>query len=149
MKALRGKQYTKVEDNGGMPFPYETKNIDAIPDSMDWRLFGAVTPVKGKEKTVFSRVQLTLCKSINVEKSRLILQINRCVDLAGVLVPQAQSREHTSWNTVVWSDSPNKWVKIIRKLCHIDKFENELLRFECNKDRIVFSSHDEVWFERN
>ncbi|XP_046739827.1 digestive cysteine proteinase 1 [Diprion similis] len=46
MKALRGKQYTKVSDNGGLPFPYNVDEVQDIPQSMDWRLYGAVTPVK-------------------------------------------------------------------------------------------------------
>lgn len=49
MRALRGKQYSNVEDNGGLPFPYDPVNdVKGIPDSIDWRLYGAVTPVKGK-----------------------------------------------------------------------------------------------------
>lgn len=47
LKALRGKQYTKGY-NGGQPFPYNAEEeLSAIPDSLDWRLYGAVTPVKG------------------------------------------------------------------------------------------------------
>lgn len=47
LKALRGKQYTPG-DNGGAPFPYDIKKeIANAPDSIDWRLYGAVTPVKG------------------------------------------------------------------------------------------------------
>ncbi|XP_054004066.1 digestive cysteine proteinase 1 [Hylaeus anthracinus] len=46
LKALRGKQYTKGY-NGGQAFPYDVDKLQAdIPDSLDWRLFGAVTPVK-------------------------------------------------------------------------------------------------------
>ncbi|XP_076181446.1 C1 family peptidase 26-29-p [Ptiloglossa arizonensis] len=46
LKALRGKQYTRGY-NGGQAFPYDIKKEqDTIPDSLDWRLFGAVTPVK-------------------------------------------------------------------------------------------------------
>ncbi|XP_035727441.1 digestive cysteine proteinase 1-like [Vespa mandarinia] len=46
MKALRGKQYTKGY-NGGEPFPYDIEQeIANVPDSIDWRLYGAVTPVK-------------------------------------------------------------------------------------------------------
>nr|XP_034183715.1 digestive cysteine proteinase 1 isoform X3 [Osmia lignaria] len=45
LKALRGKQYTKGY-NGGQPFPYNTEEVTEVPDSLDWRLYGAVTPVK-------------------------------------------------------------------------------------------------------
>lgn len=46
LKALRGKQYTKGY-NGGEPFPYNAEEeITKIPESIDWRLHGAVTPVK-------------------------------------------------------------------------------------------------------
>lgn len=49
LKALRGKQYTKGY-NGGASFPHniETEIAD-IPDSIDWGLYGAVTPVKGSQ----------------------------------------------------------------------------------------------------
>ncbi|XP_018328843.1 digestive cysteine proteinase 1 [Agrilus planipennis] len=45
MKALRGRKYSGGY-NGGAPFPY--KNIDrtALPSDFDWRIYGAVTPVK-------------------------------------------------------------------------------------------------------
>lgn len=46
LKALRGKQYTKGY-NGGKPFPYSVEyEVNNVPDSIDWRLYGAVTPVK-------------------------------------------------------------------------------------------------------
>ncbi|XP_003705787.1 C1 family peptidase 26-29-p [Megachile rotundata] len=46
LKALRGKQYTKGY-NGGAPFPYNAdEEVKKVPDSLDWRLYGAVTPVK-------------------------------------------------------------------------------------------------------
>lgn len=47
LKALRGKQYT-AHYNGGQPFPHNAeKEVTEVPDSLDWRLYGAVTPVKG------------------------------------------------------------------------------------------------------
>ncbi|CAG9835411.1 unnamed protein product [Diabrotica balteata] len=45
LKALRGKKYTGVY-NGGKPFPYKKNEMDNLPDSYDWRIFGAVSPVK-------------------------------------------------------------------------------------------------------
>nr|CAD7443466.1 unnamed protein product [Timema bartmani] len=48
IRALRGKQYTAEKHyNGGLPFPYNTsEELDKLPPYIDWRLFGAVTPVK-------------------------------------------------------------------------------------------------------
>ncbi|XP_014483749.1 PREDICTED: digestive cysteine proteinase 1 [Dinoponera quadriceps] len=46
MRALRGKQYTKGY-KGGAPFPHDIeKEIADVPDSVNWGLYGAVTPVK-------------------------------------------------------------------------------------------------------
>ncbi|KAJ9581501.1 hypothetical protein L9F63_023327, partial [Diploptera punctata] len=47
LKALRGKQYSGGY-NGGAPFPYTNVKelINGIPSNLDWRLYGAVTPVK-------------------------------------------------------------------------------------------------------
>lgn len=49
LKALRGFRSSKPEGgNGGKPFPYAaTKELaDHLPDQWDWRILGAVTPVK-------------------------------------------------------------------------------------------------------
>lgn len=46
MKALRGRRYSGVY-NGGSPFPYTHINKDKLPTEFDWRIYGAVTPVKG------------------------------------------------------------------------------------------------------
>lgn len=54
LRALRGRRYTP-EYNGGKPFPYDVKReAAAIPESFDWRIYGAVTPVKGEFKFVNS-----------------------------------------------------------------------------------------------
>ncbi|CAH0753422.1 unnamed protein product [Bemisia tabaci] len=46
LKALRGRKYS-AGYNGGLPFPYDAeKEIADVPETLDWRLFGAVTPVK-------------------------------------------------------------------------------------------------------
>ena len=44
---MRGRRHTKGY-NGGLPFPKEElyKKIQDVPDSIDWRIMGAVTPVK-------------------------------------------------------------------------------------------------------
>uniref|UniRef100_T1INL7 Peptidase C1A papain C-terminal domain-containing protein n=1 Tax=Strigamia maritima TaxID=126957 RepID=T1INL7_STRMM len=44
MRILRGKQRSNSEFNGGLPFP--PHDVSDLPDSLDWRLYGAVTPVK-------------------------------------------------------------------------------------------------------
>jgi C1A family cysteine protease len=45
LKALRGKKYTPGY-NGGSPFPHDGIKDADLPEQFDWRLFGAVTPVK-------------------------------------------------------------------------------------------------------
>lgn len=47
LNAFYGKQYSGVY-NGGKPFPYSSIAKTALPEQFDWRIFGAVTPVKGK-----------------------------------------------------------------------------------------------------
>lgn len=46
LRALRGKTYSGVY-NGGKPFPYTNIDSSSFPTQFDWRLYGAVTPVKG------------------------------------------------------------------------------------------------------
>lgn len=45
LQALRGKKYSGVY-NGGQPFPYKHVDGSSFPIQFDWRLYGAVSPVK-------------------------------------------------------------------------------------------------------
>lgn len=46
LKVLRGKKYSSGY-NGGQPFPYDTNALsNSLPEQFDWRIYGAVTPVK-------------------------------------------------------------------------------------------------------
>ena len=42
---LRGRLHSKGP-NGGAPFSYSAYELASTPKSLDWRLYGAVTPVK-------------------------------------------------------------------------------------------------------
>jgi len=47
MKVLRGRIYdSSLKYNGGQPQVYTKRMITDAPDTLDWRLYGAVTPVK-------------------------------------------------------------------------------------------------------
>lgn len=43
---MRGKMYSKGY-NGGLDFKYDEKGLRNLPEQMDWRLYGAVSSVKG------------------------------------------------------------------------------------------------------
>ncbi|XP_046357905.2 digestive cysteine proteinase 1-like [Haliotis rufescens] len=45
MKLMNGYHYTPG-NHGGLPFDKTKYNLKDVPDQVDWRLFGAVTPVK-------------------------------------------------------------------------------------------------------
>lgn len=51
LKALRGRRYSGVY-NGGGPFPYKHIDRAQLPTDYDWRLYGAVTPVKGTNSKI-------------------------------------------------------------------------------------------------
>ncbi|XP_023327352.1 digestive cysteine proteinase 1 [Eurytemora carolleeae] len=47
MKTLRGRLFDpELKYNGGQEFKYTEKELQDAPDTLDWRLYGAVTPVK-------------------------------------------------------------------------------------------------------
>ena len=81
LKVLRGKQYTKhgYTNNGGMPFPHDVeREKDDVPENFDWRLYGAVTPVKGN----FSNTNFDITrKNKNITYYLLILQLSRSICL--------------------------------------------------------------------
>ena len=45
MKARRGR-LRSTGYNGGLDFAYTQRDLNSVPDTLDWRLYGAVTPVK-------------------------------------------------------------------------------------------------------
>uniref|UniRef100_A0A3Q1GR39 Zgc:103438 n=1 Tax=Acanthochromis polyacanthus TaxID=80966 RepID=A0A3Q1GR39_9TELE len=45
LATMRGRKQRKTP-NGGLPFPSKSYEGIGIPESLDWRLYGAVTPVK-------------------------------------------------------------------------------------------------------
>jgi len=47
MRTIRGKLFDpELKYNGGQEFRYTEDDLDQAPDTLDWRLYGAVTPVK-------------------------------------------------------------------------------------------------------
>lgn len=49
LKTMCGYRKMQPEKfNGGLPFPYGKNDFKNLPSEIDWRIEGAVTPVKGK-----------------------------------------------------------------------------------------------------
>lgn len=49
LKSMCGyKKSNPNEFNGGKPFSYDKNDLKNLPSEIDWRIAGAVTPVKGK-----------------------------------------------------------------------------------------------------
>lgn len=50
LKSLRGRKRSLNKNNGGLPFPYTDEDLqqftETLPVDHDWRLYGAVNPVK-------------------------------------------------------------------------------------------------------
>jgi len=47
MRTLRGKIHDpNLKYNGGQEFKYSSSQVSSAPETLDWRLYGAVTPVK-------------------------------------------------------------------------------------------------------
>ena len=46
IRYMRGKLRSNGY-NGGSSFHYTKSDVENLPEQMDWRLYGAVTPVKG------------------------------------------------------------------------------------------------------
>lgn len=46
IRYMRGK-LRSTGYNGGSPSHHTKNDVENLPDQMDWRLYGAVTPVKG------------------------------------------------------------------------------------------------------
>lgn len=48
IKSMNGYKKSKTDGyNGGKPFPYNKNDFKNLPSEIDWRIAGAVTPVKG------------------------------------------------------------------------------------------------------
>ena len=99
IRALRGNRYTPGVEKHGDSFPYPIERIHEmkkdLPESLDWRLNGAVTPVKGKKSVYYYYYCFSITIKYTIVKF-LFKQINRFVVLAGLLVLPVPSREHIS-----------------------------------------------------
>lgn len=54
LSSMCGYRKQSVEFNGGTPFPYDKNDFKNLPTEIDWRIAGAVTPVKGSFSIIIS-----------------------------------------------------------------------------------------------
>lgn len=55
IRYMRGKLRSSGY-NGGSAFHYTKKDVENLPEQMDWRLYGAVTPVKGNRSSDLCKI---------------------------------------------------------------------------------------------
>lgn len=56
IKSMCGYKKQKNEYNGGNAFPYDKNDFINLPTEIDWRISGAVTPVKGISNKIIGQI---------------------------------------------------------------------------------------------